>query len=123
MNKETFSLVITEIDKRKFKYHENTTFIDGIDIGKISISDKVSFIKKDCKYFIVFENDDCKSEPLCIMIPKTNRFVKCFNDSKYILYTIKYYNSLENVIKFCIKSAIVLKKVFDHEPAQKTSKN
>ena len=86
MNKETFLLVIIEIDKRKFNYHESTIFIDDIDVGKISISEKVSFIKKGYKYFIGFEDDDYKVKPLCIMIPKTNGFLKGFDDSKYIIF-------------------------------------
>ena len=36
---------------------------------------------------------------------------------------MKYDNYLENIIKFCTKSATVLKKVFDHETAWKTCKN
>ena len=44
MNKETFLLFIIDIDKRKFNYHQNSIFIDDMDIGKTSISDRVSFV-------------------------------------------------------------------------------
>ena len=56
-----------------------------MDIDKISISEKVSLVKKGYKYLTGFEGDDYKLKPLCIMIPKIG-FTKGSYDTNYILF-------------------------------------
>ena len=41
----------TEIEKSKFRYYKND-FLEDVDIDNILVSNKVSFAKKDSKYFI-----------------------------------------------------------------------
>ena len=46
----------TKIEKFKFHQHKSPFLIDNIDINKIVVSTKVSFGKKDFKYFIVYKD-------------------------------------------------------------------
>ena len=46
----------TEIEKYKFHQHKNPILINNIDINKIVVSNKVSFGKKDFKYFIGYND-------------------------------------------------------------------
>ena len=64
-------------------YHQNQFLINNVDIDKILISNKVSFGKKGCKYFISFNNDDNKINPVCIMLPKRRRYQKRFGETNY----------------------------------------
>ena len=41
----------TEIEKQEFHQHTRTISINNIDINKIAVPNKVSFDKKDFKYF------------------------------------------------------------------------
>ena len=46
----------TEIEKYKFHQHKSPISINNIDINKILVSNKASFGKKDCKYFIGYKD-------------------------------------------------------------------
>ena len=46
--------------------------------------------KKIYKYFIDYRDDDHKSKPLCIMLPKTSAYLKDYNGvNKWILFLLK----------------------------------
>ena len=51
MDKTNIKFDDTEIGKRKFHQHKSHISIDNTDVNKIVISNKVSFGKKDFKYF------------------------------------------------------------------------
>ena len=59
--------MILKIEKRKFHLYRSLIVKDNIDIDKIA--NKVSFGKKDFKYFIGY-NDPEKVRRLCIFLPK-----------------------------------------------------
>ena len=46
----------TETEKYKFHQHKCPILIGKIDIDKIAVSNKVSFDKKDFKYFIGYKD-------------------------------------------------------------------
>ena len=56
MDKKVVKLDDTEIGKYKFHQHKSPASIDNIDINKIVVSDKVSFGKKDFKYFVSYKD-------------------------------------------------------------------
>ena len=59
--------MILKTEKRKFHLHRSFIVIGNLDIDKIA--NKVSFGKKDFKYFIGY-NDPEKVRRLCIFFPK-----------------------------------------------------
>ena len=56
MDKTNIKFDDTEIGKRKFHQHKSHISIDNTDVNKIVISNKVSFGKKDFKYFIGYRD-------------------------------------------------------------------
>ena len=59
--------MILKLKKYKFHQHKSLISINNIDINKIVVSNKVSFGKKDFKYFIGYK--DAKNRPLRIFLP------------------------------------------------------
>ena len=47
----------------------NSILIDDVDIDKILIPNKISFVKKDFKYYIGYKYNQ-QFKPLCIMLSK-----------------------------------------------------
>ena len=57
--------------KNRFHQHKNSILIHNTDINKIVVSSKVSFAKKDFKYFFGYKHAK-EIRPLCILLPKIN---------------------------------------------------
>ena len=49
-------MILKQNFKYKFHQHESPILIDNIDISQIVVSNKVSFAKRDFKYFIGFKD-------------------------------------------------------------------
>ena len=65
--------------------------------------------KKIYKYFIDYRDDDHKSKPLCIMLPKTSAYLKNYNGvNKWILFLLKIMSYQKYKTVFGIQSGIVL---------------
>ena len=75
----------TETEKCEFNQHKTVILLSSIDINKIVVSNKVSFIKKDRKYFYV-HNDAKKIKYLCIFLPKMSAYRKYFDETKCISF-------------------------------------
>ena len=71
--------MILENGKPKFHLHRSLIAIDNIDIDKIA--NKVSFGKKDIKYFIGYNNPE-KVRRLCIFLPKMSAYRRDFDKTK-----------------------------------------
>ena len=56
MDKKIIKFDNTEIEKYKFQQHKSPISIDNIGIKKIVVSNKVSFGKKNFKYFIGYKD-------------------------------------------------------------------
>ena len=56
MDKKIIKIDDTEIEKHKFHQHKGPISISNTDINKIVVSNKVSFGKKDFKYFIGYKD-------------------------------------------------------------------
>ena len=76
-----------EIKKQIFHQYKIPISIKNIDTNKIVVSNKVSFGKKDFKYFIGFK--DAKIRPLFIFLPKISAHRRDFDETKYIYFLIK----------------------------------
>ena len=77
-----------EIEKKKISQHERTISIKkNIDINKIVVSNKVSFVKKSFKSLIGYKY--AKIRPLCIFLPKMGTYRKDFHETKYFIFDKK----------------------------------
>ena len=85
MEKTIIKFCDIEIQKLKFHQHKGPISIKNMDIDKIRVSDKVSFGKKEFKYFIGYR-DAKKFSPLYIFLPKMSSYRKDFDETKYISF-------------------------------------
>ena len=69
MNIEILTFGDIGLGKWIFHYVKYLTDINIVNVDKILISNKISFGKKDFKYFIG-QKDDNKDKSLCKMLPK-----------------------------------------------------
>ena len=92
MDKKIAKFDDTEIEKYNFQKHESPISIDNIDINKIVISNKVSFGKKEFKYFIRYK--DAK-KLYCILLPKMSAYRIDFDKTKCMPFLIKDEKFLE----------------------------
>lgn len=83
MNEELLIFGENRINKRKFHYTKTPVWINNEDIHKTLVSDKIAFGKKNYKYFIRYK-DGRRISHLCIMLPEMSRYVKMFDETKYV---------------------------------------
>ena len=75
--------------KLNIKYqYKNPILINNIDSNKIVVSNKVSFGKKDFKYFTGYK-DAKKVRSLCIFLPKMSAYRRDFDKTKCMTFLIK----------------------------------
>ena len=94
MGKEILTFGSIETEKNKFYLHETTIFLKDVDIGKVLVSNKISFGEKKYKYFITwiigYLDNDNKVKPLHIMLPKTIAYVKSYDgQTKWMYFLIE----------------------------------
>ena len=76
----------------------------------------MSYSKMSFKYFIGHKNVE-NIRPLCIMIPKMNRYLKCFGESKYIMsFVIEDEKLFKAYNKVWDKNINITPKGFGSEP-------
>ena len=56
MDKKNIKFGNTEVEKHKFHQNRSPITINNVDIDKIVVSNKVSFSKKDFRYFIGYKD-------------------------------------------------------------------
>ena len=90
----------TKIGKSNFHQYKSSNLINNIDkivneiVNKIVVSNKISFGKKDFKYFIGYK-DANKIRPLCIFLPKMSAYRRYFDKTKCMPFLIKDEKFLE----------------------------
>ena len=72
---------------------------------------KFIFYKKDFKYFI--GSKDNEKKPLCVMLPKMNRYRKNSNETKYMFFQIKDDELLKKYNETCDQVSNSIRKGFD----------
>ena len=85
MDKKIIAFRDTEIEKHKFHCHKNPILIDDAYVNKITLSNKISFGKECCEYFIGYKANE-KIKPLRIMLPKMSGYRKEFNGTEYLSF-------------------------------------
>ena len=91
--------------------------IDDVDIKKIIVylGKQGFFWEKSFKYVIGYKGNE-KVRPLCIILPKTSRYIKKYKKTKSMSFLIKDDELLEKYNKIWDKVSNVSKKGFDSEP-------
>ena len=86
MGKNTLRLAILELGKNKFHCNNTPIFLKDVDIKKLLVSNKISFVEKNYKYFVDYLYNDHKVRPLHVMLPKTSPYVKDYDDQTKWMY-------------------------------------
>ena len=85
-----------------------------VDIGKVLVSSKISFDRKNYKYFVGYLYNGNKIEPLNIMLPKINTYVKVYDgQTKWIYFLNEDDDLLEKYNTVCDKVMADIQKEFD----------
>ena len=117
MDKSNIKFHDTEIEKCKFYQHGSSFLIDNIDINKTVVSIKVSFGKKDFKYFIDYRDKYAKKiTPLGIFLPNLRAYRRDFDKTKIMSFLIKDEKLLEKYNGSCKKVSNIIKKEFGSKP-------
>ena len=106
MGKEILTIGDIDIEKNKFYCHKTPILLGDVDIEKVLVSNKISFVEKNYKYFIGYLYNDNKVKPLHIMFPKTSAYVESYDgQTKWMYFLIEDDELLE--ILFSIKSVLI----------------
>ena len=79
MGKEILTFGNTETEKSKFCHHKTPVFLKDVDTEKVLVSNKISLVKKNYKYFIGYLYNDNKVKPLHMMVPKMSAYAKSYD--------------------------------------------
>ena len=116
MGKEILMFGDIEIEKNTFYHDKSPVPLRHIDTEKVLVSNKISFGKKNYKYFLDYLYHDHKVK-LHILLPKTSTYVKRSDgQTKSIYFLIKDDDLLEIYNTLWDKVSAVIKKEFDCKP-------
>ena len=77
-----------KINKSNFYKNKKLFKIEEIDINNVLVSKKESYDTNNLlKYFIGY-NDNDVIRPICIMLPQTIGYVKCFDSNKTMSFKV-----------------------------------
>ena len=118
-------------EKPNFDYSKRTINIKNEIGDKIIISNKISFGKKDFKYFIGYKGDE-KVKLLYMLLPKRSGYKDIFDEAKYKSFLVKenellktyskIWDKVSNSIKNRIWSQTIVQwKIFQNWIWQQTS--
>ena len=79
MGKEILKFGDIKIRKNEFYHNKTPIFLKDVDIKKVLVSNKISFVAKNYKYFIGYLYNDHKVKPLHIMLPKASVYKKSYD--------------------------------------------
>ena len=103
--------MILKLKKKKILTPQKSCFLKDVDIGKVLVSNKISFAEAKYKYFIGYLYDDDKVKSLHIMVPKASTYVKPYDgQTKCMYFLIKDDDLLERYNTIGAKSVLISKK-------------
>ena len=70
-----------EVDKKEFYLSKKAVSLDSVDLSKIVVSNKWKINDTTYKYLCGYLNNDI-IQPLCIILPQINGYIKYFNDGR-----------------------------------------
>ena len=114
MGKEILTFGNIEIEKHKFHQRKNPIWINDVEINIIVVSSMFPSSKKGFKYFIGYK-DIKKVRSLCIMLPNIREYIRDFDETKYMSFTIKNEELLERYNEIWNKASNSSRRGFDIE--------
>ena len=86
MSEKTLKFNSIILNKKKFYRSKEPVDLFSINVDQIVVSDKFKHNSKVFKHFIGYQ----EGEPLCIVLPQMNGYIKCFkNSGKNMSFLIK----------------------------------
>ena len=110
MDTNTIKFGDTEIEKYKFHQHNSPLSIVSVDICKIVVPNKVSFGKKDFKYFIGFKYSKA-NRALSIILTKMSAYRRDFVNTKCKSFLAKDEKLLEKYNDIWKKVINIVRKI------------
>ena len=92
--------------------HKRSISIKNIDITKIVVSNKVSFIKRGFEYLTGYKD----AKKIKCFLLKMSVYRRNFDETKYMSFLIKDDELLEKYNEICEKVKNSIKEEFDSEP-------
>ena len=110
MQKTIIKFGNTEIQNLKSHQHKRPISFKIIDINKIVVCNKVSFVNKGFKHFIGYNG---AKKTLCIFLPKMSAYIKDFDETNelYIFLNKRWWIIKKKTMKVGEKLKIVWKKI------------
>ena len=116
INRKNINCDDKKVNKSNFYRNKRLFNIDKIDIDKILVSKKEPYGKKDSvKCFIGYNYYDY-IEPLCIRLPQSMGYVKCFDNNKTTSFRIIDKKLLKKCTNIREKVSGLMNIEFDSEP-------
>ena len=104
-----------KMNKSNFYKNKKIFNMHDLDVNKILVSEKESYVTKNSlKYFIGY-NDDDVIRPLCIKIPQIVGYVKDFDSNKTMFFKACDNNLLKKYTKIWEKISNLMNIKFDSE--------
>ena len=99
MSEKTLKFNNIKINKKEFHKSKQAIHLDSIDTDKIVVSDKFRHSEEGLKYFTGYQEDKIV-EPLCIILPQMNGYIKCVWDK----YEEKIWSAIKNKLNINFQS-------------------
>ena len=108
-----------KVDKRKFYLFQKAISLDSVVLDKIVVSNKWKINDKTCKYICGYLDKDI-IQPLSVILPQMNRYIKYFDDRAKNMSFItedekiyKKYNEIWDAIKKLLKLKFTVDPIRD----------
>ena len=108
-----------EVDKKEFYSSKQAISLDSVDLNKIVVSNKWKINDTTYKYLCGYLNNDI-SQPLCIILPQMNGYIKYFNDNRKNMSFVKddeevyeKYNEIWEVVRKLLKLKFTVNPIRD----------
>ena len=80
MNLKKIKFGDKEVYKKKFYSSKEAILLDSVDLSKIVVSNKWKINDTTYKYICGYLNNDTTVQPLCVILPQMDGYIKYFDD-------------------------------------------
>ena len=99
-----------EVDKKTSYSSKEAILLDSVDLSKIVVSSRWKLNDTTYKYLCGYLNNDGIMKPLCVILPRMNRYIKYFDDGGKNMSFVtddekvyEKYDEIWNVVKGLLK--------------------
>ena len=103
---------------KRSTFYKNKTIkdIEDIDVNNILVSKKESYGNKNSFKYSIGYNDNDIIRPLCISLPQMTGYVRKFDETAAMSFTVKDQQLLKNYTKIWVKIETLMKINFESNP-------